>query len=168
MEPKLARRADDRNSRADLDISPAHVAGLCAQTIVLTLQGEMRAEDLVPGTKVITRDSGTAVLRQVKRTTRMGHLVAVKAGSLGHRRPPEDQMVPAGTRLLVRDWRADALFGSHQALVEIAQLADGEFVKLMPEAEMDVIELIFDSAHVVYAGGLELSCQTPEPERGSY
>jgi hypothetical protein len=162
MEPKMARRVDDRNSRQDLDISPAHIAGLCAQTIVLTLQGEMRAEDLVHGTKVITRDSGTAILRLVRRTTCMGHLVAVKAGSLGHKRPPEDQMVPAGTRLLLRDWRADALFGSHQALVEIAKLVDGEFVKLLPESEIDVVELIFDSAHVIYAGGLELSCQTPE------
>lgn len=159
MEPKTARRADE--VQASLDTSTP--GGLCADTIVFSLAGEIAAGALEVGAKIITRDSGIARLREIRRKTIRTGRVAIKAGSLGHRRPPQDLILPDNTLILVRDWRAQAMFSTEQALVPAARLHDGEFVRCLPKAQMEVVELIFDTPHVLYAGGLEIACATPTP-----
>jgi len=130
--------------------------GIVVGTSVMTLEGEMPVEFLSPGDRVITRDSGIAVLRDIRVRRITARAVAVAAGSLGHTRPDEDIVLPAGQKVLVRDWRAEALFGAKQALVPVARLADGQYVRELGEVEMLLCEPVFDSAHVIYAGGLEL------------
>ena len=51
--------------------------------------------------------------------------------------------------------------GTKQALIAAQDLQDGEYVKILPQQELDVVEFIFDKPHVIYAGGLEVGCQTP-------
>lgn len=134
----------------------ARPAGIVAGTKVLTLDGELPVEFLSPGDRVITRDSGMAVLRDIRvRRTRCA-AVSIAAGTLGHTRPDEDMILPADQKILVRDWRAEALFGAKQALVPAARLADGQYVRELGAVEMVLHELVFDSAHVIYAGGMEL------------
>ncbi len=132
-------------------------AGLSAGTMVLTLEGEMPVEFLSAGDKVITRDSGVAVLRKVHAHKVKTAAIALTAGSLGHNRPDSDMVLPAGQQILVRDWRAEALFGAKQALVPVSRLIDGQFVRDLGEVEMTVFELEFDNDHVIYAGGMELN-----------
>lgn len=158
MEPKMARRELEGDTSTEQHVRQA---GLCADTIILTMDGELRASDIAPGDRIITRDSGVAVLRDVRRTTLRCDLVRIKAGSLGHKRPPDDITLPCNTSILIRDWRAKALFGKDQALIEAQDLQDGEYIKVERDQAVELIELIFDKPHVVYAGGLEVACQTP-------
>jgi hypothetical protein len=130
--------------------------GIAAGTTVLTLDGELPVEFLSPGDRVITRDSGMAVLRDIRVRRVRCRAVAISAGSLGHTRPDEDMILPAAQRILVRDWRAEALFGATQALVPVARLADGQYIRDLGETEMVLHELLFDDVHVIYAGGMEL------------
>lgn len=131
--------------------------GLLGPSLIMTLDGERPVDGLCPGTRIITRDSGTAVLRSIRRRRIVARSVHVRAGSLGHNRPEDDAILAAGQPVLVRDWRAQALFGAPQALVPAERLADGEFVTLRDPAPMVVHDLAFDTPHVLYVDGLELA-----------
>ncbi|MDA7424735.1 Hint domain-containing protein [Thalassococcus lentus] len=135
---------------------------LAAGTVVLTLDGALPVEFINEGDRVITRDSGMAVVRKVRRTTQRSKAIAIKAGSLGNNRPDRDAVLPANQEILVRDWRAEALFGASQALVSASRLVDGEFVRDLGTREIDMIELIFDTPHILYADGLEVASATAE------
>jgi len=160
MEPKTARRVDPQDRRqSPVTVRSIPSIGCSAHSIVLTLKGETRAADLKAGDKVITRDCGTAVVRRVTRQQTVCDAVLVKAGSLGHRRPPSDAILPATACLLVRDWRAQALFGRPQAVVQASRLCDGEFISPLPDHQMDTVTLEFDRPHILYIAGLELACE---------
>ena len=153
MKPALARQ-DARLPSLNV---VEHQAGLLGGALIMTLDGEMRVSDLRPGSRVITRDSGMAVLRAVRHRRVTGRAVRIKASSLGHNRPERDATLPAGQPVLVRDWRAKALFGAEQALVPAERLVDGEFVTLHNNATMTLYELEFDTPHVLYVDGLEVA-----------
>lgn len=132
-------------------------AGLMAHSIILTLDGEMRVGDLEPGQRVITRDSGTAQVKSVRRHQILAQAVRISAGSLGDTRPDRDVTVPAGQGVLVRDWRAQALFGATQAMVPAARLVDGEFITNLGLTSMTIFEIEFDRPHILYVDGLEVA-----------
>ena len=137
----------------------APVSGLAAGTIILTLEGELPIEFLSAGDRIITRDSGMTVVRGLRRREVTCDAVLVTAGSLGHDRPVGDTILPAGQKILVRDWRAQALYGTKQAMIPAARLVDGEFVRAIGKTTMIVYEIICDRDHVIYAGGLELAAE---------
>ena len=132
------------------------LSGLTAGTVVLTLDGEMPVEHLAAGDRIITRDTGMAVLRAVEVSETTLAPVRIKAGSLGHTRPDEDTLVAPGARVHVRDWRAAALYGKAQASVPAHRLIDREFVAELPARRMKTYRLVFDRSHIVYANGLEI------------
>ena len=133
------------------------ISGVCAGTTIMTLDGEMPVEHLTAGTRVITRDSGMAVLRDVTARTLRVAPIRIKAGSLGHTRPDRDMMVAPGTQIHIRDWRAEALFGAPAAMVEASRLVDGEFLAVQDTREMTVYTLTFDRQHILYADGIEMA-----------
>ncbi len=136
-------------------VAPA-LSGLCGGTTVLTLRGEIPVEELVAGDRIITRDSGTAVLRAISSTDVEVNPIRILAGSLGHTRPDRDMMVLPGAQLHLRDWRAMALFGRITALVPASRLIDGEFVAEQPRCTMRVHTLTFDAPHIIYCDGVEI------------
>lgn len=154
--------------RAGGSIPPTHPVhhdpapgGLMAGTIVLSLEGEMPVEFLEPGDRIITRDSGMARLAGVIRATRLMRMISFAAGSLGDTRPDQDLILPADQPVLIRDWRARALFGLPRAMIPAAALIDGEFIRDLGEQTVPLYQLRFDRDHVIYAGGLELAGTGP-------
>lgn len=131
---------------------------LCAGTTVLTLDGEMAVESLRSGARVITRDSGMAVLQGVDKIRAVITPIKIKAGSLGHTRPDRDTQVPDTTPIHIRDWRAPALYGTANAMVPAVELTDGEFITKQAETEVRIVTLTFARPHVIYADGLEIGC----------
>lgn len=138
------------------------VCGIAAGTKVMTLDGEMPVEFLTAGDRVITRDTGMAVLKGIRARKVACDLVHIAGGSLGHNRPEADITVPSGQELLIRDWRAEAIFGKKHALVSADRLVDGEFVRALGKGVMTVYELIFETDHIIYAGGLEIAAKSLE------
>ncbi|WP_240484735.1 Hint domain-containing protein [Pseudoponticoccus marisrubri] len=124
---------------------------------MLTLDGALPVEFLEPGDRVITRDQGASTLRAVARRQIACRMIEIRGGSLGHTRPGRDIRVPAEQRVLIRDWRARALFGRPQALVPAARLVDGSFVRDLGMRQVDLVALRFDAPHILYADGLELA-----------
>jgi len=151
MKPTSVRQDTGITNRKHAD------TGLMGRALIMTLDGEKPIRDLKPGDRIITRDTGTAILKDVRVRRITGCAVRIKASSLGHNRPEHDATLPAGQPILVRDWRAQALFGAKQVLVPAARLVDGEFVTLHTDAAMTVYDLEFDSPHVLYVDGLEVA-----------
>ncbi len=132
------------------------VTGIGAGTLVMTADGALPVEFLNPGDRVVTR-SGMRVLRRIHMHRYSGRAIRVSRGALGHDRPDRDLTLPESTQILLRDWRAETLFGTGQALVPISRIADGEFIANGRVRGMHVYELQFDTPQVVYAEGVELA-----------
>lgn len=137
-------------------------AGLTAGTLILTLDGALPVEHLVPGDRIVTRRGAVALRSVVSRAVRGAAMVAVAEGALGHDRPGRPLLLPAATRVLVRDWRARALFGAAQVLVPVARLVDGAFLRHVTCAELRLFALDLGDDAVVYAEGVEVA-MAPAP-----
>lgn len=153
MKPKTVGRISGQDSAQAQHL----IAGVMPGSLILTLDGEIPVEHLLPGDRIITRDTGTAVLRAIHRRQVMTRAVRITAGSLGDTRPDRDVTLPEDQQVLVRDWRAKALFGLRQAVVRAGALVDGEFILALGEQPMALFELEFDTPHVLYIDGLELA-----------
>lgn len=140
--------------------------GLLQGTSLLTLEGEMPVEFVNVGDKVITRDCGITRIEHIQRTTRMVHTIALAAGSLGHTRPESDAILAGDQMCLIRDWRAQALFGADRALVAARTLVDGEFICDLGMQEQTLYQIFCDGPHILYADGLEISTADGARARG--
>lgn len=143
--------------REDNPAAVRDLSGLAEGTIILTLDGELPVEHLAPGDRIITRDTGMAVLLDLDVTETLVAPIRVKAGSLGHTRPDRDMLLGPDAKIHIRDWRAEALFGSRTADVPARKLVDREFVTHADPRRMRLYSLVFDRAHIVYADGLEVA-----------
>ncbi|WP_323784674.1 Hint domain-containing protein [Thalassovita sp.] len=157
MKPKTVGRNDGRmTARRHVESSN----GIMPGTLILTLDGALPVETLVPGDKIITRNTGLVELKAISHELEICETVRIRAGSLGHDRPDSDTILPSRQKVLIRDWRAKALYYADQAMVDARRLVDGEYVRLQPRAQHMVFRLGFESPQVIYADGLELACAT--------
>lgn len=138
--------------------------GMLAGTMVRTLDGVLPVEYLTPGDRIVTRGGMRRVTSISVVTRKMIDLVRIRASTMGHDRPDQDLFVAPGQPILIRDWRAQAIFGVPVAAVPAARLADGEFVCLESHRNARLFTLRFDEDEVIYAEGLELACPAFLPE----
>ncbi|MBJ3761907.1 Hint domain-containing protein [Maribius pontilimi] len=134
-------------------------AGLVTGTRVMTLDGMIPVEFLTPGDRIVTRDGGVSVLRGIKVTNHVAlSAVTISASVLAHDRPEQDIVVGPDQHILVRGWKARALYGAESALVPASRIADGEHIRqaATPSA-LRTFQLVFDAAHIIYAEGVELA-----------
>jgi hypothetical protein len=131
--------------------------GFVAGTILLTLDGEVPVEQLVPGMQMITRNSGFAELENVDIQEVTTRPVCIDSGVTGDNYPDRDLVLGPDQPVLVRDWRARAMFGAEQALVPVNALVDGEFIDFAPLQTLTLFNPVFDCRHILYVEGLELA-----------
>ncbi|MCB6176960.1 Hint domain-containing protein [Rhodobacter sp. Har01] len=138
-------------------------AGIAAGTPVLTLDGELPVQFLVPGDRVVTR-SGARVLCGIGVATfRDADLLRVNAAALGAAfDKPSHHHIACSQPLRLHDWRARALFGREVAVVAAERLADGEYMHREQVSEACLFTLHFEQPEIIYAGGQELAC-APAP-----
>ena len=168
MEPKTVGRVDGGDRHAG-QYSPYSMVdtGLIQGARLLTLDGEMPVEFVSVGDKVITRDTGISRVLHIQRTTRKVHTIALSAGSLGHTRPERDALLAGDQMVLIRDWRARAMFNSDRALVAARALVDGEFVTDLGMQTTTLYQIFCDGPHILYSDGLELSTADGAKARGA-
>ncbi|WP_444465061.1 Hint domain-containing protein [Rhodobacter capsulatus] len=134
------------------------VAGLAPGTRVATMDGLLPVEFLTLGDRIVTR-SGMRVLRGLSSLPLVSRLVGIAPGALGHDRPGQAMVLGSGTPVLLRDWRAEAMFGTSQALVAVARLIDGQFVTRLAGRKIRIFALHFEAPEVIYADGVEIGCK---------
>ncbi|MBF9044214.1 hypothetical protein HKCCE4037_12805 [Rhodobacterales bacterium HKCCE4037] len=132
-------------------------AGLAPGTQVLTTDGAIPVEFLNPGDRIITR-RGVRKLKAVMRHTipEGTPVVRVAADALGGK-PSTDITLMPGQRVLVRDWRAKALWGKDIAAVPATRLVDGNFITSETSGRQIMLSLYFGAPEILYADGLELA-----------
>ncbi len=150
----------------DTDVAATGLqSGLGMGTEVLTLAGTLPIEHLTPGDRIITRDCGMAVLQELRVHTAPGMAYSIRPDVLGRGRPETPVTMLANQRILLRDWRAVALFGYKEALVPVSRLADGHYISPQDTTELRFFEMIFTEPHILYAGGLELAANGQDARR---
>lgn len=127
-------------------------------TPVLTLDGEMPVEFLSPGDRIITRTGVCRLVAVEVRVVQNARVIRIGQGMLGHERPEIDMIVSPDQPILIRDWRAQAMYGAALAMIPAARLADGEYIRdeVLDEVRLYSLHLADDA--VIYANGLELAC----------
>ncbi len=142
---------------ADAELA-ATCSGIAAGSMVLTLRGAVAVEDLQIGERIITRN-GARSLRalECEAVTDLA-VVRIAPGALGHDRPEVELTVPAGQQVFLRDWRAQAIYGTREAMIPAARLVDGEFLRAEQAGELRLFRLAFDRPEIIYADGVELAC----------
>ncbi len=168
MKPNTVGRVGGQDPRAS-QFSPYAVldTGLLQGAMLLTLDGEMPVEFLSVGDKLITRDSGISKVEHIQRSTRDVHRIAFAAGSLGDTRPERDAVLAGDQMVLIRDWRARAMFNSERALVAARSLVDDEFITDLGLVETTVFQIFCDGPHILYSDGLELGTADAAKARGA-
>ncbi len=168
MKPKTVGRVSEQDSRTGSYLPYVSVdTGLITGTKLLTLDGELPVEVVSIGDRLITRDCGVSRVVHIQRTKRMVHTIAFAAGSLGDTRPDCDTLLAADQMVLIRDWRARAMFYSERALVAARALIDGEFIVDLGQQEQALVQIFCDGPHILYAGGLELGTADAARARGA-
>lgn len=149
-------RASGDASGVGEDMAVSH-GGLAPGTMVLTLDGELPVEFLTSGDRVITR-RGLRSLKAVTRHTLSegATRVRVTAEALGGK-PARDIILMPDQRIVLRDWRAQALWGKDIAAIPAARLVDGTFIRTETGAKQIMLSLFFGAPEILYADGLELA-----------
>lgn len=152
----VARILQNRREQTGSHAAQSSVA-LITGTPIQTQDGVLPVETLTSGDQLITRTQGLTPLSKIRKSRAMMHAVRFAAGSLGHTQPGSDLLLPLNQQVLIRDWRAKAMFGQPQAVVPAFELIDDEFIRDEGMQMLELCTLTFDRPHVIYAGGMEIA-----------
>lgn len=131
-------------------------SGIGAGTPVMTTNGLIPAGYLAPGDRIVTFDAGAL------RLERLGFCdiparaaLLVRPTMLDPADTSPDMVIAARQLLLIRGWRAWAMFGKRMAVVEAARMIDGAYVARMTgTAPVRLIVLgLAGGEHVIQLGG---------------
>jgi hypothetical protein len=143
-----------RDTQLSFDAFPTVVPCFVEGTRIATPDGEVPVEALRPGDLVLTRDRGPQPVRWVGRRAVPGRgvmaPVEVGAGRLGARRP---LLVSPQHRLLIRDSRAELLFGVAEVLAPALGLVDGTTVRRRAMPRVVYVHLLLDRHEILLAEG---------------
>ncbi len=132
------------------------LSGLLGGTRVLTMRGYMPINSLEAGDRVVTRN-GMRTLQELHVERHMMRPIRVGQGTLGFSRPNTDMLVAPDQEVMVRDWRAEMLFGRDMVIVNINTMVDGKYIFEEPELDLhDVYQLRFEGEEIFYADGVEV------------
>lgn len=153
----------------DYAVPPCFTPG----TLIETADGPKPVEQIEPGHLVLTRDAGEQTVKWVGAvaldSARLAgnprfRPVLIKAGALGAGQPVCDMLVSRQHRILLRDWRAELLFGSSEVLVAAVDLVnDKDIIQVYDLDPVTYIHFMFDRHQIVRADGLWTESLRPGP-----
>ncbi|MEM1301918.1 MAG: Hint domain-containing protein, partial [Pseudomonadota bacterium] len=129
------------------------VAGIPLGTQIATADGILPIEHLTIGDRVVTREYGMRVLAWVGHRYVTCNAVRLAPDAMGRGRPGARMLLPNGQHLLLRDWRAKALYNSASAFVRAQRLTDGTYVRDVGARNLRLFYLGFEKTCTVYADG---------------
>lgn len=123
--------------------------------ITLATGAQKRIEELQPGDRILTRDSGARELRWIGQTTAQatGRMapVLIRSGALNN---ADDLLLSPDHRLMIYQRRDRLGAGSSHLLVRARDLVNGDDVIICEGGYVDYFQLLFDQHHIIYAEGI--------------
>lgn len=142
----------------------AQVVCFVAGTMIATPSGPRQVGDLRPGDYVNTQDNGPQPLIWVGARTvpATGHLapIVIGKGALGNAR---DLAVSPQHRMLIKDWRAEMLFGEREVLVSAQNLLKGDQIYRRTGGMVTYHHIMFADHEIVFAEGAPSESFQPGP-----
>lgn len=149
----------DHSAMPARPVSPCFTPG----SRIVTAAGEVAVEDLRPGDKVVTRDSGLQEIAWVgRRALSWADLAAhpqlkpvfLAKGSLGRGLPERDMMLSPDHRLLVANERGTALFREREVLVAARNLGAAQGNAVVDVTGITYLHFLFDRHQIVLSDGV--------------
>lgn len=145
---------DTENARARLAESTS-ISFTRGTRITLADGRQIPIEDLVPGDRILTRDSGPQPLRWIGHQTVRAHAetapITIAAGALNN----DAELTLSPSHRLFIYQRIDALkVGQKEVLVRARDLVDGVHVTQSEGGFVDYYQLLFDKHEIIYAEGI--------------
>ncbi|TNJ42811.1 Hint domain-containing protein [Phaeobacter sp. B1627] len=146
--------ADRKQARSRL-AEMACVSFARGTRITLGTGAQIAIEDLAPGDRVLTRDSGVQPVVWIGRTTARatGSMapILIRAGALNN---DHDLQVSPDHRLMLYQ-RTDAIgVGTPEILVRARDLVNGHSVVVQDGGFVDYFQILFDRHYIIYAEGI--------------
>lgn len=141
----------------DLDINASYDLPVCFTrgTLIDTVSGPVPVEDLEVGDLVITEDEGTQPLRWIgrRKVAAKGAFAPVRiaTGALGNDR---ELLVSQRHRILLRDWRANLLFGQTEVFVAATHLVNDTTIRRVTTGEVEYFHLLLDRHQILTSNTL--------------
>lgn len=149
---------------ASLTLENTSVICFTPGTLIATVNGARKVEELETGDMVLTMDHGYKPLAWVGRRTIDAETldvkeklrpVRIKAGALGDGFPKTDLIVSPQHRILLRSKIAQRMFGQTEVLVAARKLTALDGVDVAWDQEpVTYIHLMFDQHEIVFANGM--------------
>ncbi len=134
-------------------------------TLIVAEFGKVPVETLKPGDRVLCGDGSLRPIRWLaQRHVPDFELTAhpefrpvrIRKGALADNSPTSDLCVSPQHRILVKDWRAELLFGEPEVLVPAIHLCDDKTITRDHHAtEVTYYHFMFDAHQTVWSNGLE-------------
>ncbi|MEJ2029824.1 MAG: Hint domain-containing protein [Maritimibacter sp.] len=158
---------DRENARSRLAASA--LAAFTRGTRITLANGEQRPiEDIRPGDKVLTRDSGPQIVRwvgeQTLRATGAYAPITIAPGTLNN----TDKLVVSPNHRLFIYQRVDAMrAGRKELLIKANLLVNGSTVTQDPGGFVDYFQILFDKHEIIYAEGIAAESVFTETSTGA-
>lgn len=140
-----------------------YTACFTANTRITTLRGEIRAIDIRPGDKVLTRDNGYQTVRWAGSTFLSAEdlkarpelaPVRIAAGALDGVHPTRPSLLSPQHRVLLESLHAELMFGESEVLAAAAHLTGRKGIrKVLPEQGVTYVHFMFDRHELVLSDG---------------
>ena len=140
---------------------PCFVSG----TMILTPDGEVPVESLLPGDLVMTHDNGPQPLcwigqRSVPATDKFAP-IRIEENTFGKHRT---LLVSPQHRVLIRDYLAELLFGESEVLISAKDLVNHKSVCIQEGGDVTYVHLLFDQHQIIFSEGLTTESFLPGPQ----
>lgn len=133
----------------------AQVVCFAKGTLIETQEGPTRIEDLDTGDLVLTQSGDYQPLIWIGQTTvaASGKLapIVITKGALGNTR---DLVVSPQHGIVIKDWRAQLLFGEEQVIARAVDLVNGETIYRRPGGMVTYFHVLFERHQIIYSEGI--------------
>ncbi|MBR9841813.1 MAG: hypothetical protein GYB25_01515 [Rhodobacteraceae bacterium] len=164
QDPAIIAAKQDSDS-----VSLTGIQAVLSGSLITTQRGEIAAEDLRPGDRVVSRDRGLVPLRWIGRITadtrqnRDTAPIRIPRHALGRNLPVRDLYMAPDQKIWLKGAEFRDLFASHEVLIPAAALAGWSGITQATYlTEPTYMLLLFDQPEIIIADGLQIESRRPD------